>query len=173
MKKILASLAFVLVFALPGGAQSVCALNTTSVGWTWSCPQLSMSWAKINLISKLDVADLASDGNNCTGGANCQTQITNKYGGTNAAWMAAMNARMLSLGFTGAGYYSYLFSSSHPSGGLPYEVFEQFRIRRNPRQRRHRPGRTFSCERRRVDCQQSWDALCARVHGDDARSLRC
>ena len=118
-----------LFFAPACFAQSVCALNTTSVGWTWNCPQLGLSWAKINLLSKVDDTDVQSAGSSCTGGANCYTQFKTKYGATGgnwANWETAMSTRMTSMGFTGAGFASPRFKQYWVRGNLPFEFAAEY-----------------------------------------------
>lgn len=120
---------FLLFFAPACFAQSVCALNTTSVGWTWNCPQLGLSWAKINLLSKVDDTDVQSAGSSCTGGANCYTQFKTKYGATGgnwANWETAMSTRMTSMGFTGAGFASPRFKQYWVRGNLPFEFAAEY-----------------------------------------------
>ena len=110
------------------GTSSVWQVVPTAVGWQWTSPTGQIV-PKINLISKVDDTDISSATDHCSGGANCETQMETKYGAAGGVWTnwaTQMAVRMTSLGFTGAGYYSYRYVEYFPIGGLPYEASQDY-----------------------------------------------
>jgi hypothetical protein len=107
-----------LLMLLVAGAASaqVCAVQTTSNGWTWNCPQLPAAIGSVCKTVSEDGVDMSS-GHNWAGGAA-------KYG-SNAAWATAFGtAKMPNEGINTAGQYSYTYMSNYPTNGVPYEPTE-------------------------------------------------
>ena len=89
-------------------------LQKTPVGWQFVSPS-GAATCKYNAVSKVDITDLQDAGTSDV--------VQSKYGDSGSSWSnwaAAQNTRLMSLGFTAAGQYSYQFSASHPTGGLPF-----------------------------------------------------
>lgn len=119
-----------LLMLLPPGvvsAQSAWSLVTTSNGWQWKSPS-GATVQRYIAASKVDDADISRDG------SSYEAALCNKYGGTYNGtdcdsagwnnWQQAMSARLLNLGFTAAGQFSYKYAEYWNTGTLPYAPTE-------------------------------------------------
>ena len=84
-------------------------LQTTAVGWQFVAPDQSVT-CKYNGLGLVDDTPL---------GGHSSTVLA-KYGGSWATWASQQSARMKSLGFNAADWYSYRYYSNWPTGGVPY-----------------------------------------------------
>ncbi len=84
-------------------------LQTTGVGWQFVAPDQSVT-CKYNGLGLVDDTPL---------GDHASTVLT-KYGGSWETWASQQSARMKSLGFNAADWYSYRYYSNWPTGGVPY-----------------------------------------------------
>jgi len=84
-------------------------LQPTQVGWQFVAPDQSVT-CKYNGLGLVDDTPLGSH----------SSTVLAKYGGSWATWASQQSARMKSLGFNAADWYSYRYYSNWPTGGVPY-----------------------------------------------------
>jgi hypothetical protein len=84
-------------------------LQPTQVGWQFVAPDQSVT-CKYNGLGLVDDTPLGS----------YASTVLAKYGDSWATWASQQSARMKSLGFNAADWYSYRYYSNWPTGGVPY-----------------------------------------------------
>jgi hypothetical protein len=84
-------------------------LQPTAVGWQFVAPDQSVT-CKYNGLGLVDDTPLGSH----------TSTVLAKYGSSWANWAFQQSARMRSLGFNAADWYSYRYYRNWPTGGVPY-----------------------------------------------------